>query len=129
MKYSEVIQKESLETLSHDNVLKVLRFDIYNCIQTHMINRPEKVTRSLSHDNLFSFSTGVSCLWPHRLMAITLKSFQVLSCISSLWPPTTKTKTFESFQNFSKFLELSSSMILWTLRVKIKYFLLLHVNN
>ena len=55
-------------------------------------------------------------------MTITLKSFQVLSCISSLWPPTTKTKTFESFQNFSKFLEMSLSMILWTLCVKIKYF-------
>ena len=163
--------------MSHDNVLKVIRFDIYNCIQTHIVNHLQKVTR-VYHTNLFlswkqqrhpgdpcktsmcaqrgggrahlircshlccrhvpsftllcsltSFSTGISCLQPHRSMTITLKSFQVLSYISSLWPPTTKTKTFESFQNFSKFLEMSSSKILWTLCVKIKYFLLLHVNN
>ena len=42
MKYSKVISKECLQTLSHDNVLKVLRFSSYSWIQ---INHLQKVAR------------------------------------------------------------------------------------
>ena len=53
MKYSKVISKECLQTLSHDNVLKVIRFDIYNCIQTHTVNCLQKATR-VYHMRIFS---------------------------------------------------------------------------
>ena len=50
MKYSKVISKECLQTLSHDNVLEVTRFSLYNWIQ---INHLQKVAR-LYHLTIFS---------------------------------------------------------------------------
>ena len=52
MKYSKLISKESLPFLSHDNVLKVVRFSIYSWIQ---INHLQKAAR-VSRDNLFKVS-------------------------------------------------------------------------
>ena len=50
MKYSKVFSKECLQTLPHDNVLKVLRFSIYSWIQ---INCLQKVAR-VYHMTIFS---------------------------------------------------------------------------
>ena len=50
LKYSKVISKECLQTLSHDNVLKVTRFSIYSWIQ---INCLQNVAR-VYHMTIFS---------------------------------------------------------------------------
>ena len=72
IKYSEVIKKESLQTLSHDNVLKVIRFSIYSWIQVIHV---QKVARVYHMTNFSKFLHWDSCLWSHKSLTITLESF------------------------------------------------------